>query len=387
MPGQHASMLGRALLLTLAAGLVASDDSGQLSFSTVPLASEVPAHDVGRYTGCLVSCALHAASAVAPFNGAPAPRACCRLPALAHRSLAASRRRLLLDHAGDHQGRRLPDLQAVLPQVLRPAGACARSRLAPALRAAAGSQTGPCAARSRRASTPTATRPRARVRAAPPERSGSSAAGRWSEAPPASAQALCWTASCRPAPCPACSCSTSGPWTARSMPRWARARPRLVPLGGVLVAVARVLPGRPPAWVQAAGRPAPPAHGARRAQPLYAPGVKFADHTYRNLVIIATEFNSVFAFDAGAPCVHGLLLCTAAPLHVARHGCTLAHAARSPRRHARAGVEQVADHWAGGHGRRHPRGAQPPRRPLHGHRAILWRAGLPAPTPQRRGPS
>ena len=36
------------------------------------------------------------------------------------------------------------------------------------------------------------------------------------------------------------------------------------------------------------------------AQPLYAPGVKFSLHTYRNLVIIATEFNTVFAFDAGA---------------------------------------------------------------------------------------
>ncbi len=78
-------MLCRALLLTLAAGLVASDDSGQLSFSTVPLASEVPAHDVGRYTGCLVSCALHAASAVAPFNGAPAPHAHCPLPPVTYR--------------------------------------------------------------------------------------------------------------------------------------------------------------------------------------------------------------------------------------------------------------------------------------------------------------
>ena len=36
------------------------------------------------------------------------------------------------------------------------------------------------------------------------------------------------------------------------------------------------------------------------AQPLYAPDVKISDHTYRNLVIIATEFNSVYAFDAGA---------------------------------------------------------------------------------------
>jgi len=147
----------------------------------------------------------------------------------------------------------------------------------------------------------------------------------------------------------------------------------------------RAVPARLHAWVQAAGRPAPPAHDARRAQPLYAPGVKFADHTYRNLVIIATEFNSVFAFDAGAACVRGLLLCTAAPLHMAPHGCTFAHAARSPRRHARAAVEQVADHRARGHGRRHPRGAQPARRPLHGHRAVLRRGASPprdAPPPR-----
>ena len=63
-------MLTRALLFTLAVGLVASDSSGQLSFDTVPLSSEVPAHDVGRYTNCLVSCALR--GAVAPFTGTPA---------------------------------------------------------------------------------------------------------------------------------------------------------------------------------------------------------------------------------------------------------------------------------------------------------------------------
>lgn len=37
-------------------------------------------------------------------------------------------------------------------------------------------------------------------------------------------------------------------------------------------------------------------------QPLYAPGVKFVDGLdvkYHDLVIVATEFNSVFAFDAG----------------------------------------------------------------------------------------
>ena len=63
-------MLTRALLFTFAVGLIASDSSGQLSFDTVPLSSEVPAHDVGRYTSCLVSCALR--GAVVPFTGMPA---------------------------------------------------------------------------------------------------------------------------------------------------------------------------------------------------------------------------------------------------------------------------------------------------------------------------
>lgn len=61
-------------------------------------------------------------------------------------------------------------------------------------------------------------------------------------------------------------------------------------------------------------------------QPLYAPGVKFSDHTYRNLVIIATEFNSVYAFDAGAAQHHvlGLSDTCAALVHLPTmhsHGC------------------------------------------------------------------
>jgi hypothetical protein len=34
-------------------------------------------------------------------------------------------------------------------------------------------------------------------------------------------------------------------------------------------------------------------------QPLYAPHVRVSKGTYKNLVIVATEFNSVYAFDAG----------------------------------------------------------------------------------------
>lgn len=36
-------------------------------------------------------------------------------------------------------------------------------------------------------------------------------------------------------------------------------------------------------------------------QPLYAPHVRVAKGMYKNIVIIATEFNSVYGFDAGAP--------------------------------------------------------------------------------------
>ena len=35
-------------------------------------------------------------------------------------------------------------------------------------------------------------------------------------------------------------------------------------------------------------------------QPLYAPHVRVAKGVYKNIIIIATEFNSVYGFDAGA---------------------------------------------------------------------------------------
>ncbi len=34
-------------------------------------------------------------------------------------------------------------------------------------------------------------------------------------------------------------------------------------------------------------------------QPLYAPHVRVAKGVYKNIMIIATEFNSVYGFDAG----------------------------------------------------------------------------------------
>ncbi len=34
-------------------------------------------------------------------------------------------------------------------------------------------------------------------------------------------------------------------------------------------------------------------------QPLYAPGITFSDGSKKTYVIIATQFNSVYAFDAG----------------------------------------------------------------------------------------
>ena len=34
-------------------------------------------------------------------------------------------------------------------------------------------------------------------------------------------------------------------------------------------------------------------------QPLYAPHVKVAKGVYKDIIIIATEFNSVYGFDAG----------------------------------------------------------------------------------------
>jgi hypothetical protein len=39
-------------------------------------------------------------------------------------------------------------------------------------------------------------------------------------------------------------------------------------------------------------------------QPLYAPHVKVSKGVYKDIIIIATEFNSVYGFDAGAhpPC-------------------------------------------------------------------------------------
>ena len=41
--------------------------------------------------------------------------------------------------------------------------------------------------------------------------------------------------------------------------------------------------------------------GLLLVQPLYAPHVRVAKGMYKNIVIIATEFNSVYGFDAGAP--------------------------------------------------------------------------------------
>eukprot|EP00884_Botryococcus_braunii_P022459 jgi/Botrbrau1/8898/Bobra.0148s0015.1 len=41
-----------------------------------------------------------------------------------------------------------------------------------------------------------------------------------------------------------------------------------------------------------------PVDGSVYAQPLYAPGVRMLDGTIKKLVVIATEFNSVYAFDA-----------------------------------------------------------------------------------------
>ena len=37
------------------------------------------------------------------------------------------------------------------------------------------------------------------------------------------------------------------------------------------------------------------------AQPLYAPNVKVAKGMYKDIIVIATEFNSVYGFDAGEP--------------------------------------------------------------------------------------
>ncbi len=34
-------------------------------------------------------------------------------------------------------------------------------------------------------------------------------------------------------------------------------------------------------------------------QPLYAPHIRVAKGVYKNIMIIATEFNSVYGFDAG----------------------------------------------------------------------------------------
>jgi len=187
---------------------------------------------------------------------------------------------------------------------------------------------------------------------------------------------LWWTPSCRRAPCPACSCSTSGPWTARSMPRWARARPRLVLLEGVLVALARVLPGCMRGGKRPGALPRPlTTRGARSpcTRPASSsPTTPTATWSSSPPSSTRSSRSTQARLASG-----GLLLFTAAPLHLPRHGCTFAHAARSPRRHARAAVEQVADHRAGGHGRRHPRGAQPARRPLHGHRAVLRRGASP----------
>ena len=41
-------------------------------------------------------------------------------------------------------------------------------------------------------------------------------------------------------------------------------------------------------------------------QPLYAPHVKVSKGVYKDIIIIATEFNSVYGFDAGelaSPCL------------------------------------------------------------------------------------
>ena len=42
-------------------------------------------------------------------------------------------------------------------------------------------------------------------------------------------------------------------------------------------------------------------------QPLYAPHVKVAKGVYKDIIIIATEFNSVYGFDAGEPACPDLL--------------------------------------------------------------------------------
>ena len=42
-------------------------------------------------------------------------------------------------------------------------------------------------------------------------------------------------------------------------------------------------------------------------QPLYAPHVKVSKGVYKDIIIIATEFNSVYGFDAGEPACPDLL--------------------------------------------------------------------------------
>ena len=61
-------------------------------------------------------------------------------------------------------------------------------------------------------------------------------------------------------------------------------------------------------------------------QPLYAPHVKVSKGVYKDIIIIATEFNSVYGFDAGNPaCPPACRISMALPVceHLALSTCLM----------------------------------------------------------------